>query len=112
MMQRSSDRADTENVIRTESVTVPRGVKMVELEAALQCDAISVVSESVALSLAFKRLLHSVRLSVFSTALVKDRDAGAVVGSMHFASKLLFVCIGIDNSCAELSTIISHGMSF
>ena len=112
MMQRSSDRADTENVIRTESVSVPRGVKMVELQSALQCDAISVLSESVALSLAPKTLLHRVRFPVFSTSWVKDRDAGAVVGSMHFASKLSFVCIGIDNSCAELSTIISHGMSF
>ena len=112
MMQRSSDRADSENVIRTESVSVPRGVKIVVLEAALQCDAISVLSESVALSLAPKTVLHRIRLSVFSTSWVKDRDAGAVVGSMHFASKLLFVCIGIDSSCAELSILISHGMSF
>ena len=111
-MQRRSDRADSENVIRTESVSVPRGVKMVELQSALQCDAISVLNESVALSLAPRTLLHRVRLSVFSTSLVRDRDAGEVVGSMHFASKLLFVCIGIDSSCAELSILISHGMSF
>ena len=111
-MQRSSDRSDSENVIRTESVSVPRGVKMVELQSALQCDAISVLSESVALSLAPKTLLHRVRFLVFSTSWVKDRAAGAVVVPIHFVSKLLFVCIGTDSSCAELSILISHGMSF
>ena len=68
MMQRSSDCADSENVIRTESVSVPRGVKMVELQSALQCDSMSVLSESVALSLAPKALLHRLRLFVFSTS--------------------------------------------
>ena len=92
IMQRCSDCVDKESVINTESVSVPRGVKIVLLELVLHCEAMSVLSGSVGLSLVVNSLLHRISASTLSTVSLRFRGAagnGSVSKSMHLLSGAL-----------------------